>query len=336
MQKADLISDPAAAAWMMQHVWDNFDYTQDVDWLRSEGYPLLKGIAEFWLSQLQKDEFFNDGTFVVNPCNSPEHGPTTFGCTHYQQLIFQVFEATLTSGAMVSENDTEFTKKLTEAIETLDTGLHFTEWGGIKEWKLPDSFGYDTKNTHRHLSHLVGWHPGYSISSFENGYANSTIQRAIEETLKARGNGNGADANSGWAKVWRSACWARLNNTEQAHYELRYAIDLNFASNGFSMYNGLNAPFQIDANFGLGGAVLSMLVVDLPRKHGAAADEPRTVVLGPAIPPSWGGGSIKGLRLRGGSSVDFSWDEEGKVKEATLGENGKDVTLVNVDGEVLA
>lgn len=68
---------PASAAWMMLHVADHFDYSQDVDWLRSTGYPLLKAISKFWLSQLQEDEYFHDGTLVVNPCSSPEHGPVS-------------------------------------------------------------------------------------------------------------------------------------------------------------------------------------------------------------------------------------------------------------------
>lgn len=75
---------PAAAAWMMQHVYDHFSYSQNLTWFKEQGYPLMKGVAEFWLSQLQEDEFFKDGTSVVNPCNSPEHGSTTFGCTNYQ------------------------------------------------------------------------------------------------------------------------------------------------------------------------------------------------------------------------------------------------------------
>ncbi|RYP93568.1 hypothetical protein DL770_000310 [Monosporascus sp. CRB-9-2] len=326
---------PAAPAWMMQHVWNNFDYTQNATWLRNQGYPLVKGVAEFWLSQLQEDAFFEDGSLLVNPCNSPEHGPTTFGCAHYQQEIHHVFDAVLSGAQIVAETDTEFLNAVKSSLERLDKGFHITEWGGVKEWKLPDSYGYDTKNTHRHLSHLTGWHPGYSISSFQNGYANSTIQSAVEETLIFRGNGNAEDANAGWGKVWRAACWARLNNTERAYEQLRYAIDVNFAGNGFSMYSADNEPFQIDANFGLGGAILSMLVVDLPLPHDAAG-ETRTVVLGPAIPERWKGGSVKGLRIRGGGSVDFSWDDGGLVTEATLRGSQTSVRLVNVRGEILA
>ncbi|KAI0965276.1 Six-hairpin glycosidase-like protein [Xylaria arbuscula] len=328
---------PAAAAWMMQHVWDHFDYTQDVDWLRKQGYPLLKGIAQFWVSQLQEDKFFNDETLVANPCNSPEHGPTTFGCSHYQQVIHQVFDNLLSSADVVGETDKQFLDGVTSSLAKLDTGIHFTDWGGIKEWKLPDSYGFDVQNTHRHLSHLVGWHPGYSMSSYAGGYTNASIQNAVRETLISRGLGNADDANAGWEKVWRAACWARLNDTETAYEELRYAIDTNFANNGFSMYTALNQPFQIDANFGLAGAMLSMLVVDLPLQYGAKRE--RTVVLGPAIPSAWGNGSVSGLRIRGGISADFKWDGSGIVTQATPSStttSRSKVLFVNVRGERLA
>ena len=76
MAAATWANYPVANAWMSLHVWDHFDYSQDIEWYRTVGYPILKGTAEFWLSQLVEDKYFNDGTWVANPCNSPEHGPT--------------------------------------------------------------------------------------------------------------------------------------------------------------------------------------------------------------------------------------------------------------------
>lgn len=321
---------PMSGAWLMLHVADHFDYSQDVAWLTSVGYPqLLKPISQFWIDQLVQDEYFKDGTLVSNPCDSPEHGPTTFGCTHYQQLFHSLFTNTLNYSSIVGDTDSAFIGDLTKTLALLDTGLHIGSWGQVQEWKLD----IDVENdTHRHLSNLIGWFPGTSLSSLHGGYANATLQNAVATTLWSRGPGI-ADANAGWEKVWRGACWARLNNTVEAYYELRLTLQENIANNLLSMYSGKNEPFQIDANFGYVGNVLSMLVVDLPARYAGVT---RDVVLGPAIPQQWAGGSVKGLRLRGDGEVDFSWDDNGVVRSVSVVRKPVgSVKIVNVLGDVL-
>lgn len=317
---------PASATWMMSHVYDHYTYSGDISWWTSTGYPLLRGQAVFWLSQLQEDTHFNDGTLVVNPCNSPEHGPTTFGCTHYQQLILELFANIL--DAAPSTEDSSFLDNVSSALSRLDKGLHIGSWSQIQEWKLD----LDAQNdTHRHLSNLYGWYPGYSLihPSVSDGLRNATIQNAVATTLWSRGPGVGSDADAGWEKVWRSACWARLNETERAYSELRYAISENIADNGLSMYSAHNEPFQIDANFGINGAVMAMLILDLPRTE--------FVVLGPAIPAAWGVGNVKGVRTRGGGVLDFAWDGEGVVTQAAWTVRpAKERRVLARDGTVLA
>lgn len=331
------LPDPASAAWMMLHVFDHYDYNRNITWLTESGYPLLKEVASFWTSQLQEDLFFNDGTLVVNPCNSPEHGPTTFGCTHYQQLIQQVFNAVLTTAPIIPEEDASFLDSVSDTLSRLDTGIHIEPSTGIlKEWKVPDSYLYSTSPQHRHISHLVGWFPGYSISGFADGYHNTTIQEAVRASLIDRGDGtdlDGTGGNYGWPKVWRGACWARLNDSARAYEELQLSVVNNVGFNLLSMYWGRAPPFQIDMNFGWAGNVLSMLVVDLPLSSSASDGEDRTVVLGPAIPSAWGGGSVKGLRIRGGVVVDFGWDEDGLVVSMSVKSgDAAGVRFVNVQG----
>ncbi|ODA83516.1 hypothetical protein RJ55_02030 [Drechmeria coniospora] len=325
---------PISAAWLMQHVWDHFEYTQDRTFLRTTGYPLMRDVSKFWLSQLQEDKYSKDGSLVANPCTSPEHGPTTFGCAHFQQLIHQILETTRRAMRHVKVCDKVFQSKLDTAISHLDKGLHLTSQGSIKEWRLPESEGHETDDKSQHLSHLVGWFPGYSIASFQDGYRNSTIQQAVKSSLESRGTGE-ENGNSGWAKAWRAACWARLNNTEQAYAHLRRLIQSNIAENGLSTSSGPDSPFQMSGNMALAGAILSMLVVDLPLPH-SRIGEARTVVLGPAIPSMWAGGKVTGLMLRGGWKVDFSWDANGKVDKAELHGKGRgEVVLVNVDGVIM-
>lgn len=350
----------------MQHVFDHYDYTRDLAWLRDTGYPLLRSVAAFWVSQLQEDLFSHDGTLVVNPCNSPEQGPTTFGCAHYQQLIRQVFEAVLTTAPLVPDadlslttNNTNITAAVADAVARLDAGAHIDAATGVlREWKVPDDRLYNVYPQHRHLSHLVGWYPGHALagSSGSNGsgsnsygYTNATLQAAVRASLIARGDGTDTDGNGGdygWPKAWRAACWARLNDSARAHGELALAVAHNVAPNLLSMYSAggggevKNPPFQVDLNMGWAGAVLSMLVVDLPLGvvegggPGLGGQANRTVVLGPAIPGAWGGGSVKGLRIRGGVVVDFEWDGNGLVTRKTVVSGEVDgVKFVNVDGD---
>ncbi|MBS2531641.1 hypothetical protein KGQ20_02530 [Catenulispora sp. NF23] len=49
----------------------------------------------------------------------------------------------------------------------------------------------------------------------------------------------------------------------------------------------------------------------------------------PAMPPEWRSGSVRGLRARGGFSVDLRWDE-GRLNEARVaaGRSGGELTIV--------
>ncbi|OTA02843.1 hypothetical protein A9Z42_0032540 [Trichoderma parareesei] len=301
-------------AWMMAHVWDRYDYGRDKKWYASVGYPMMKGVASFWVDMLVQDRYFNDGTLVANPCNSPEQGPT---------VIWELFDHIIKDWDAAGDEDTAFLKRVKASYSRLDP-----------EWKMD----IDVKNnTHRHLSHLYGFYPGYVISSAHAD--NKTVMDAVATSLYSRGNGT-EDSNTGWEKVWRGACWGQLGVVDEAYKELKYTIDMNFAANGLSVYTTgswpyeVTLPFQIDANFGLSANALAMLYTDLPKKLGD--DSVQKVILGPAIPREWAGGSVRGGSLRGGGTVDFGWDDEGIVNRAVLHGRRLPIVVVNKHGKVLA
>ncbi|KAJ3484534.1 hypothetical protein NLJ89_g11970 [Agrocybe chaxingu] len=105
---AEWANYPEANVWMMLHVWDHFDYTNDVSWWRSQGWPLIKSVAGFHLDKLIPDLHFNDSTLVVSPCNSPEQRPITFGCAHSQQMIWEMFNAIEKGFEASGDTDTAF------------------------------------------------------------------------------------------------------------------------------------------------------------------------------------------------------------------------------------
>lgn len=228
-------------------------------------------------------------------------------------MIWEVFTHVIRGWEASGDTDTSFKSAVSDMLSNIDPGLHIGSWGQIQEWKID----MDVQNdTHRHLSNLYGWYPGFYISS-THGF-NTTVTNAVATTLYSRGNGVD-DQDTGWGKMWRGACWALLNNTAEAYGELTLMIQNNIAANGFDMYS--SSFLQIDANFGVTGNVMSMLIRDLDR---ASTDtRPQSVLLGPAIPAAWAGGSVQNVRLRGGGSVSFGWDSKGVVNECKLNSAGR-------------
>jgi alpha-L-fucosidase 2 len=116
----------------VQHVWDHYDFTGDKDWYKSVGYPLIKGVAQFHLSTLLEDKYYNDGTLVVNPCNSPEQPPSTFGCAIDQQQISEVFMNVLKGWDASGDKDLAFKKRVEDALGKLYMGVRVGRYGQIQ------------------------------------------------------------------------------------------------------------------------------------------------------------------------------------------------------------
>ncbi|KAL1693980.1 glycoside hydrolase family 95 protein [Schizophyllum commune] len=306
----------------MIHVWDHFDYTNDVDWWKAQGYPLLKGTAQFHLQKLIEDQYFNDSSLIVAPCNSPEQQPVTFGCAHSQQLLWQLFNAAEKGFEAASDDDGDFLDAICAARNKMDKGIHIGSWEQLQEWKVDMD---DPDDTHRHLSHLIGLYPGYAIASYNESlqstssnvsYTREQVLDAARTSLAHRGDGAGPDANAGWEKMWRAAAWAQLGDAERFYHQLTYAIATNFGPNLLSVYTPgvANSTFQIDANLGHPGAVLNALI-QVPDT--ASSDEVLVVTLLPALPEQWASGAVTGARLRGSMSLDMEWSG-GDLKSATI------------------
>ncbi|KAH8109494.1 glycoside hydrolase family 95 protein [Phellopilus nigrolimitatus] len=285
---------PESNAWLMLHVWDHFDFTNDIAWWKEQGYPLLKGVALFHMNKLIPDLHFNDGTLVVAPCNSPEQVPITLACSHAQQLIWQLFNAV-----------EKVLRHLKTMMAQMDKGIHI-------EWKVDLDSPTDT---HRHLSHLVGLYPGYAVANYQpslqGNYTVSEVLNAAQTSLIHRGNGTGPDADAGWEKVWRAACWAQFG--------MRYAIQRNFAENLFDIYEPSDPIFQIEANLGYPAAVMNALIQS---PAVANTTTPLIITLLPALPPTWPDGTISGARVRSGITADLSWADSTPTKAVLTVDEG--------------
>ena len=288
---ADAFWFPEAAAWLSSQVYDHWRFTRDDAWLRTRAYPIMKEAAALWLSQLVVDQ--RDGRLVVSPSFSPEHGRFTAGDAMAQQIVAQLFADTAAAAARLG--DRAFLAKLDPVRARLDPGLRIGRWGQLQEWKADID---DPQDTHRHLSHLYALFPGTAIAPRSTPALAAAAQRSIE----ARGDDHG-DQGTGWSRAWRAALWARLGNGAHAHAMLASLIRERTYPNLLDWC----PPFQIDGNFGGGAAVAEMLL----QSQGGR------IAFLPALPPTWPAGHVRGLRARGGLTVDMAW-AEGRLVEARV------------------
>ena len=312
-----------STGWMALILWEQYNFERNEAYLK-EIYPILKGASEFYQANLV--DYRKSGNLVFAGGVSAEHRtPLGAAVSNFQDLTFirETFQNTIKAAEILGV-DQDFRAKLAATQNQL-MPYKIGIWGQFQEWVEDID---DPNCQHRHLSHLLAIQPFSQI----NVLTMPELAAAAKVTMTYRGDadfqalyglkGNNAFTPSKcaqegrhydrytsqvWCRAARLCTWLRLRDGEKAD-KIYNDIFRESTLENMIQYETVYANDPKATPFFLDGTVLSAGYVTemvLQSHHGA-------LDLLPAMPSTWRSGSLKGIRARGGFTVDVTW-KDGKV-----------------------
>jgi alpha-L-fucosidase 2 len=297
-------------AWLALQLWEHYEYGgRDRRFLRETLYPVFRDAAQFFLSCLLPEP--GHRWLVIGPSESPENwylAPDGARCSIAMgNTVDRVFvDATLRIYAAAA-HELGVEEDLRERVEAARAQLapfQIGRHGQLQEW-LHDFEEADP--AHRHTSHLCALYPERQIGP----RSTPELAKAAEITIERRRDAPGWEQTE-WVEANFTAYFARLLNGDKAFAHLSSLIADATEANLMSYSSGGIAGakqniYSFDGNAGATAGIAEMLL----------QSDGTEIELLPALPTRWRDGSVRGLRARGGYTVDISW-RDGRLANARI------------------
>lgn len=290
---------PMAGSWIASHLWTQYEFTQDKQYLAETAYPLLKGNAQFILDFLAKDP--KSGYLMTGPSISPENWFRTAGGEEMvasmmpacdRELAYEILSNCVQASEILN-TDREFADSLRTAIAQLPP-IQLRANGAIREWF--EDFEEAHPN-HRHTSHLLALYPFPQITLEKTPELAEAARKTIENRLSAE---NWEDTE--WSRANMICMYARLKDAQEAYKSVQLLQGKLSRENLMTVSPGGIAGaegdiYSFDGNPAGTAGMAEMLV----QNHEGYVE------FLPCLPVEWKDGSFKGLCLKGGAEATAEW-----------------------------
>ena len=312
---------PMAGSWIASHLWTQYEFTQDKQYLAETAYPLLKGNAQFILDFLAKDP--KSGYLMTGPSISPENWFRTAGGEEMvasmmpacdRELAYEILSNCVRASEIL-DTDREFADSLRTAIAQLPP-IQLRANGAIREWF--EDFEEAHPN-HRHTSHLLALYPFSQITLEKTPELAEAARKTIENRLSAE---NWEDTE--WSRANMICMYARLKDAQEAYKSVQLLQGKLSRENLMTVSPGGIAGaegdiYSFDGNPAGTAGMAEMLV----QNHEGYVE------FLPCLPVEWKDGSFKGLCLKGGAEATAEWTNA-VINKASLKATADQVLKVKI------